>query len=162
MPILVALLVSCATSTIPPAPPPSGDVAWELANSETTERYQAKPGQTFRGTKKFSKVAPAYPADRLLACVPTIGVSASLIVNTKGEVTELRVDGENADTAPFNGSVRRAAMQWKFYPLRSKSTPTGSTNAKTAPFQHEVQLHLPMPWRDRRSRHEVAEIQEGN
>jgi hypothetical protein len=62
-----------------------------------------------------------YPSARLAACAPVVEVTARLIVDQAGKVSEVRpgnAASAQTDLAPYLDATRDAALQWQFNPLQ--------------------------------------------
>jgi TonB family protein len=62
-----------------------------------------------------------YPADLVAANLPPVTVTALLIVDARGRVKEVRIARQATDDAlhlRFDDAVRKAAMAWRFAPMR--------------------------------------------
>ncbi|WP_426687363.1 hypothetical protein [Rhodanobacter ginsengiterrae] len=119
---LLAWLVLDGCATRPVAPPPAtGESSWRMELPPGTVRYQLAMGEVSSGGTPFRRVSPVYPAGLLASCPPPEELSALLIIDGKGAVGEVRVDGEaHADPSrhAFIDAVRAAARQWQFNPLQ--------------------------------------------
>lgn len=114
-------LVGCAT--VPPAtipqPPAKGDASWRAVEAPGLGYYQRAPGEVSMGASISRRVNPIYPATQLGACPPPVEITALLIVDAHGEVTEMRVlaTSPRGVNAGFADAARMAALQWRFEPL---------------------------------------------
>lgn len=107
--------------TPPAVPPATGEASWRMVVPEGTTRYQLAMGDVSSGATPFQRVTPIYPATLLVTCPSPREVQALLIVDTSGDVGEVRVDGEaqmDAVQRQFIAAVRTAARQWQFSPLQ--------------------------------------------
>ncbi|WEN15344.1 hypothetical protein PY254_01300 [Rhodanobacter sp. AS-Z3] len=119
-----AILLSlggCATSRPQPPPPAIGDASWRMEVPPGTARYQLALGEVSSGATPFQRVSPVYPPAQLASCPPPAEISALLVVDVKGAVSDVRIaDEAQADPARqgFISAVRAAALQWQFSPLQ--------------------------------------------
>lgn len=83
--------------------------------------YQLAMGEVSSGATAFRRVTPIYPTAQLGTCPPVVEVTAKLIVDEAGKVTEVRPgNGASAaaNLAPYLAATRMAALQWQFSPLQ--------------------------------------------
>lgn len=121
--LLVAGLAGCAHQIARTAEPPAnqGDASWHAVEQPDTVHYQLALGEVSSGATALRRVTPVYPAAQLQVCPPAVDVTARLIVDTRGQVTEVRpgdAASAAADIAPYLAATRAAALQWRFNPLQ--------------------------------------------
>lgn len=121
--LVVAGLAGCAHDRVraPERPANQGDASWHAVESPDTAHYQLALGEVSSGGAAFKRVTPVYPAAQLAACPPAVDITAKLIVDTAGRVTEVRpADAASATPAmePYLDATRKAALQWQFNPLQ--------------------------------------------
>lgn len=118
------VLSGCATTKrLAPAAslPGSGDATWQGVDAPGTRHYQLSLGETASGSSLLNVVAPVYPRGMLRRCPPSVEISALVVVDDHGAVSDVRVDrAVEADPAhqPFVTAVRSAVNQWNYSPLR--------------------------------------------
>lgn len=115
------LLAGCATPRQLAPPLAQGAASWRLVVPKDTVRYQLAMGEVSSGGTPMRRVAPIYPAAQLAVCPMPQEVSAVLIVDQAGKVSEVRVVDEtkaHVDRRQFIAAVRVAARQWQFNPLQ--------------------------------------------
>ena len=118
--LCLLVLGGCAT-TPSQTVPGTGDATQGEMVAPGTVRYQLAMGEIASGAGLRASAAPKYPEYVLLACPPPVEITASLIVDTNGKVSEVRVDGDagaDAQRHRFIDAVRVAALQWRFEPLQ--------------------------------------------
>jgi hypothetical protein len=121
--LLLAGLAGCAhqPARTPEPAGNQGDASWHAVEQPDTVHYQLALGEVSSGATALRRVTPVYPAAQLQACPPVVEVTARLIVDTRGQVTEVRPGNPisvAAGLAPYLAAIRAAAMQWQFDPLR--------------------------------------------
>lgn len=121
--LLLAGLAGCARHTVraDSAPPNEGDASWHAVEQPDTVHYQLAMGEVSSGATTIQRVTPVYPAAQLAACPPVVEVTARLIVDQAGKVTEVRpgnAASAQADLAPYLDATRAAALRWQFNPLQ--------------------------------------------
>lgn len=121
--MLVIGLVGCTRPVARPGrrPPNEGDASWHAVEQPDTVHYQLAMGEVSSGGTALERVTPVYPAARLAACPPVVEVTARLIVDRAGKVTEVRpgnAASAQADLAPYLDATRTAALRWQFNPLQ--------------------------------------------
>ncbi len=91
-------------------PKPCSPAYYPLALGEVSQRGTA-----------FERVTPVYPASQLASCPPAAEITAKLVVDTHGRVTEVR-PGDAASAAPamtpYLDATRTAVLQWQFNRLQ--------------------------------------------
>jgi hypothetical protein len=120
---LLAGLAGCTRQAVRPAAPPpnEGDASWHAVEQPDTVHYQLAMGEVSSGGTALERVTPAYPAAQLAACPPVVEVTAKLIVDRAGKVTDVRpgnAASAEADLAPYLDATRAAALRWQFNPLQ--------------------------------------------
>ncbi len=121
--LVVAGLAGCAHERVraPERPANQGDASWHAVESPDTAHYQLALGEVSSGGVAFKRVTPVYPAAQLAACPPVVDITAKLIVDMAGRVTEVRPgDAASATPAmkPYLEATRTAVLQWQFNPLQ--------------------------------------------
>jgi hypothetical protein len=121
--LLAGCLAGCAHQATRSTEPPAnqGDASWHAVEQPDTVHYQLALGEVSSGATALRRVTPVYPAAQLQVCPPTVDVTARLIVDTRGQVTEVRpgdAASAAADIAPYLAATRAAALQWRFNPLQ--------------------------------------------
>lgn len=121
--VLLAGLAGCAHQSARPAAAPhnEGDASWHAVEQPDTVHYRLALGEVSSGGTAFRRVTPVYPPALLPVCRPVVEVTARLIVDRAGKVTEVRPGNAASaapDLAPYLGATRAAAMQWQFNPLQ--------------------------------------------
>ena len=121
--VLLAGLAGCARHAVrTDTPPPNeGDASWRAVEQPDTVHYQLAMGEVSSGATTIQRVTPVYPAAQLAACPPVVDVTAQLIVDRAGKVTEVRpgdAASAKADLAPYLDATRTAALRWQFNPLQ--------------------------------------------
>lgn len=119
--LLVVLLASCASGPATPGTAQrKGEVQARVVEARPSERYETTDNVTYlRPVPAADNPAPVYPAAWLPLRVAPTTVSARLIVDETGAVTDVRLLDANDSPAQdaFFASVRDACRQWKFTPL---------------------------------------------
>jgi hypothetical protein len=121
--LLLLLLAACATTRPEPPAQGTGDATWHAVPPPGITRYTLSMGDISSGANLIDRVAPVYPPGLLVACPAPVEVTALLIVNRSGKVSEVRVAHEadaDANQRPFIAATRAAARQWLFNPLLIK------------------------------------------
>ena len=121
--LLLAGLAGCARHAVrsDSAPSNEGDASWHAVEPPDTVHYQLAMGEVSSGATTIQRVTPVYPAAQLAACPPLVEVTAKLIVDRAGKVTEVRpgnAASAQADLAPYLDATRAAALRWQFNPLQ--------------------------------------------
>lgn len=121
--MLVVGLVGCTRPVARPdgRPHNEGDASWHAVEQPDTVHYQLAMGEVSSGGTALERVTPVYPAAQLAACPPVVEVTARLIVDRAGKVTEVRpgnAASAEADLAPYLDATRAAALRWQFNPLQ--------------------------------------------
>jgi hypothetical protein len=116
-------LTGCSHTVTRPetAPRNQGEASWHAVEQPGTVHYQLALGEVSSGGTAMQRVTPAYPAARLVACPPVVEVTARLIVDRAGKVTEVRPGNDasaSTELAPYLDATRVAALQWQFNPLQ--------------------------------------------
>ena len=133
-----ALLPACAG--VPSAPPRQpaleGDNSVHAIAKTDVLHYQLALGQISTGAVPRDHPAPIYPSSLRDTQLPPQDVSARLMVDAAGKVSEVLIDGDELagpQRKLFDAAVRAAVLQWTFEPLRiSQWTADASGNT------HEV------------------------
>jgi hypothetical protein len=120
---LLAGLAACARHAVRPdtTSPNEGDASWHAVEQPDVVHYQLAMGEVSSGATAFQRVTPVYPVAQLAACPPAVEVTAKLIVDRAGKVTEVRpgnAASAEADLAPYLDATRTAALRWQFNPLQ--------------------------------------------
>jgi len=90
--------------------------------STSMQHYPLALGEITTGGMPRDHAAPPYPPGLLDARLPPQAVRATLLVDTAGKVSEVRIEGEgqaNPQQRQFDDAVRGAVMHWSFEPLRA-------------------------------------------
>lgn len=150
--IALALLVGgCARPVRPPAPvtpPPSGRVSYRAVADKRIRHYRMSEDQDWSQPQQSRhNRAPAYPPALLARHLPPVTVTALLVVDAQGRVSDVRFPATVADddaSRAFRQAVREATSQWTFTPLRRSFW-------KTLPDGSEVRVgqQQPMPFSQR-------------
>jgi len=119
----IAGLAGCAHRVVRPASPPAnrGDASWHAVEQADTVHYQLALGEVSSGATPMQRVAPVYPPSMLQGCPPVVDITAQVIVDEQGRVTDVRpADAASRAPAvqPFLAATRTAAMRWVFSPLQ--------------------------------------------
>lgn len=105
----------------PTAPTPGiGEATWQSVTAPGIKHYQLSVGESASGSGLLQVVAPVYPKAMLLRCPPSVKITALVVVDDHGAVSDVRVDRalEAAPARqPFVNSVRTAVKQWNYSPL---------------------------------------------
>ncbi|WP_430391842.1 hypothetical protein [Dyella sp. 20L07] len=140
------LLAACASAPTspegPPAPSTQGDTSYRAVTKDGMAHYELSAGQSAAGAVPAEHPAPVYPPALLAARLPAQEVEALLIVDTEGNVSDVRIaDEAQADPQrrQFDDAVRAVAKQWMFAPLSISEWTTDAHGAKqvsskTRPF----------------------------
>jgi hypothetical protein len=102
-----------------PEPLSSGNVSAREVTSASAVRYEAEPGIEYKSPRPYpSNLLPIYPEKLLASNLPPITVTARIIVNDEGKVTDVS-NLNNSTDAPeeFFLSTRTSLLQWEFIPL---------------------------------------------
>lgn len=86
--------------------------------SEDTLRYQLTASQTAVGPVLESNAPPVYPPALLASNLPTVVITATVIVAVDGHVKDVRFADTDSNRAWFRNAVTTAVKQWHFKPLR--------------------------------------------
>lgn len=118
----IAILAGCASVPSPaPEPVPRTDVRYHAVDNENTRHYVLTSSETaVSPTVGRDNDPPVYPPALVARRLPPVDVRAELIVDRKGEVTDVRfADADRADATRriFEQAVRTATLQWTFVPL---------------------------------------------
>lgn len=151
--LVVAGLAGCAHDRVraPARPANQGDASWHAVESPDTVHYQLALGEVSSGGAVFERVTPVYPASQLAACPPAVDITAKLIVDTRGRVTEVRPgDAVSATPAmkPYLDATRTAALQWQFNPLQINHWSADANgeshvvDSRTEPFSLDYQFRF--------------------
>jgi hypothetical protein len=112
-----ALLAACAhTAQKPTSDPGVGSTSYRVANDTGLAHYSLALGQVAMGATIEQHVPPAYPDSELAACPPQVELPARVIVDTRGNVGEVRMAPPTAQQ-PFAEAVRKALQDWRYTPL---------------------------------------------
>jgi hypothetical protein len=146
------MIAGCSSQQSKPSTPPAtGDASWREENPPGTSHYTMEVGGTVSGGKPIDRATPVYPVDQLATCPAAQEVTALLIVDKTGEVSEVRVADETQSVASrreFVAAVRKAALQWKFSPLKMDhwdAAPDGKgllDVSETKPFSLTYAFHF--------------------
>jgi hypothetical protein len=112
-----AVLAGCAHTTPKPTTDPGvGSTSYRVADNTGLAHYSLALGQVAMGATIEQHVAPAYPAAQLAACPAHVELPARVIVDTRGNVGEVRMAPPPAQQ-PFAEAVREAVQDWHYTPL---------------------------------------------
>lgn len=110
-----------ATRPTPPAPAPQADVSYRAVTGDAP-RYELDDMQSaLLPEQGRANPAPIYPAQLVALRLPPVEIRATLVVDTQGHVSDVRIADDGAADATrgvFDEAVRTAARQWTFTPLR--------------------------------------------
>ena len=115
-------LVGCVDTTRPSAQP---HVEYRSVEAPGTGHYEEREDETATATVLLEHPAPEYPADMIGLHLPHVAVTAKLIVDTEGTVSEVRIEppaGSDVEhPSAFDEAVRSAAARWRYTPLHIRS-----------------------------------------
>ena len=114
-------LFGCVDSTRPSA---QTNVAYRSVETPGTQHYEPSEDETATATVPLASPAPEYPADMLGLHLAHVTVTAKLIVDTEGNVGEVRIESAGSAApypAAFDDAVRAAVAHWRYTPLRFRS-----------------------------------------
>ncbi|WP_233171811.1 hypothetical protein [Dyella sp. ASV21] len=153
--VLLAACASAPSNTASPRPATEVDAAHRAADRGEVAHYELALGQVSTGAVPREHPAPVYPVALREARLPPQEISARLIVDAQGRVSEVCIDGANpADPlrSPFDAAIRAAALQWTFEPLMVSqwaADANGNTHEvgrQAQPFRFDVVFRF--AWKD--------------
>jgi hypothetical protein len=118
---LGASLIGCVDTSRPSS---RTHVAFRSVEAPATERYQEREGETATATVPLASPAPEYPAQMVGLHLAHVAVTAKVIVDTEGKVSEVRIEPAGTGAGhpvAFDDAVRAAVAQWRYTPLRIRS-----------------------------------------
>jgi hypothetical protein len=119
-------IAGCQPTTRPAPPPaveaPRADVSYRPVVADDTPRYALDDTQTaLLPEQGRANAAPVYPPQLVALQLPPVEVRATLVVDTHGRVSDVRIGGPatvDAHRRAFDDAVRTTTRQWTFTPLR--------------------------------------------
>jgi hypothetical protein len=117
----VLLLCACADQVKTADTPPHTAVSYRASVAPGAPRYAELENETSNTPTPIDNPAPRYPDSAIALHLPVVEVSAKVIVDADGKVSEVRIAPpiEAAGRPPeFDVAVRDAVLQWRFNPLR--------------------------------------------
>jgi hypothetical protein len=119
---ITSSLLGCVHTARPSAQP---HVEYRSVEAPGTEHYEEREDETATVTVALEQLAPEYPADMIGLHLPHVVVTAKLIVDTEGRVSEARIEppaGSDVEhPAAFDDAVRNASVRWRYTPLRIRT-----------------------------------------
>ncbi len=147
VPVLV--LAGCASTPVPVRVAHHGQVNYQVVEDENASRYKLGGMQTVGlPVTGPENMAPVYPPELVPLALDPVTVLSKVIVNDKGNVTDVRFPIGSPDTtlARFQSAVRQAVLAWTFQPMRIRQwveNPDGSQEVvgeKTVPYSQDYQF----------------------
>lgn len=89
-----------------------------------TEHYEEREDETATASVPLAQPAPEYPVDMIGLHLPHVAVTAKLIVDIDGRVSDVRIEPAVIDAgypAAFDEAVRSAVVLWRYTPLRFRT-----------------------------------------
>lgn len=138
MAILAIALTACHTLDQQAGKPhPNGEVNHERVTRDDVDRYQLSQGETAHAATITHHVDPDHPAHLLNRDLPSVNVTAQLVITANGDVGNMYIDdyiGQARFRPAFTNAVKEVATQWHFEPFTITRTVThgdGSSTQKT-------------------------------
>lgn len=119
--MLGASLTGCVDTTRPIT---QTQVAFHSVEPPGTTHYEELDDEIATATVPLENPAPEYPASMVGLHLPHVAVAAKLIVDTQGNVSEVRIEPAASDAghpAAFDDAVRSAVAHWRYTPLHFRT-----------------------------------------
>jgi hypothetical protein len=100
---------------------PETQVAYKAVDAPDGARYELREQENSTIPAATAATPPVYPPTMIARKIDHVGVRAKLIVDTEGNVSEVRFEQPQGSTwhaEAFDDAVRTAVLGWRFAPLR--------------------------------------------
>ena len=115
--LTIALLAGCVDTVQKQSIKPGvGSASYRTADGTGLAHYSLAMGQIAMGARLEAHEPPTYPDAMLATCPPRVDLPARVIVDTQGDVSDVRMDASAAQQA-FAQAVRQAVHGWRYTPL---------------------------------------------
>src|SRR5580765_4716899 len=113
-------VVGCANGIRPTPAAPQTNVRYSAHVAPGTPRYEEGVDEISNRPTPVEFPAPAYPATAIVLGLRRVEVSAKVIIDAEGKVSEVRIAAPpDPATHPvvFDDAVHEALLRWRYIPL---------------------------------------------